>query len=88
MKVKCVLSISAVLLSLIGPIGMAGQTSEQHPDRSTPGTGQSAAEQQSPAGTSAHDATFVIGVDDVLAINVWKETDLSRHDPGTKQCRR
>ena len=81
MKVKCVLSISAVLLSLMGSIGMVGQTSEQHPDTSAPGTGQSATGQQTPAGSNAHDATFIIGVDDVLAINVWKETDLSRTIP-------
>jgi polysaccharide export outer membrane protein len=36
------------------------------------------------AGTStvpAHDNTYVIGVDDVLAINVWKEPDVSRTVP-------
>jgi len=33
-----------------------------------------------PAG-KAHDSAFVIGVDDVLAINVWKETDLTRTIP-------
>jgi polysaccharide export outer membrane protein len=37
-----------------------------------PGTG-------SPA--RAHDDTYVIGVDDVLAINVWKEPDVSRTVP-------
>lgn len=40
-------------------------------------TGQSA-----PAsGTKAHDDSFVIGNDDVLAINVWKEPDVSRVIP-------
>ena len=29
----------------------------------------------------AHDNTYVIGVDDVLAINVWKEPDVSRTVP-------
>jgi polysaccharide export outer membrane protein len=29
----------------------------------------------------AHDDSFVIGVDDVLAINVWKETEISRPVP-------
>ena len=28
-----------------------------------------------------HDDTFVIGNDDVLAINVWKEPDISRSIP-------
>jgi polysaccharide biosynthesis/export protein len=31
--------------------------------------------------TKAHDSTFVIGNDDVLAINVWKEPDVSRSVP-------
>jgi polysaccharide export outer membrane protein len=31
--------------------------------------------------TKAHDNTFVIGNDDVLAINVWKEPDVSRSVP-------
>src|SRR5213594_3786894 len=28
-----------------------------------------------------HDDTFIIGVDDVLAVNVWKETEISRSVP-------
>jgi polysaccharide biosynthesis/export protein len=35
-----------------------------------------------PSSTSApHDNTFIIGKDDVLAINVWKEPDISRSIP-------
>ncbi|MGA8213716.1 MAG: polysaccharide biosynthesis/export family protein [Candidatus Sulfotelmatobacter sp.] len=33
------------------------------------------------AATKPHDNTFVIGNDDVLAINVWKEPDISRSIP-------
>jgi polysaccharide export outer membrane protein len=33
------------------------------------------------AGGKAHDDSFVIGADDVLAINVWKEPDISRSVP-------
>jgi polysaccharide export outer membrane protein len=33
---------------------------------------------QAPSGSQPHDQTFIIGNDDVLAINVWKEADLSR----------
>jgi polysaccharide biosynthesis/export protein len=33
---------------------------------------------EAPAATKAHDDSFVIGNDDVLAINVWKEPDVSR----------
>ena len=34
-----------------------------------------------PAAVRAHDDTFVIGNDDLLAINVWKEPDISRQVP-------
>jgi polysaccharide export outer membrane protein len=32
-------------------------------------------------GAKAHDDSFVIGADDVLAVNVWKEPDISRAIP-------
>ncbi len=35
----------------------------------------------SETGTKPHDNTFVIGNDDVLSINVWKEPDVSRSIP-------
>ncbi len=47
-----------------------------------PASGQTSA--SAPAANSAakpHDDTFVIGNDDVLAINVWKEPDISRSIP-------
>jgi len=37
-----------------------------------------AAQQADASSTKPHDAVFVIGNDDVLAINVWKEPDVSR----------
>lgn len=36
---------------------------------------------QNPAAGKAHDNTFVIGNDDVLSINVWKEQEVSRSVP-------
>ena len=33
---------------------------------------------EAPSGSQPHDPSFVIGNDDVLAISVWKESDLSR----------
>lgn len=33
------------------------------------------------AGTDTDDATYVIGVDDILSINVWKEAEISRVVP-------
>src|SRR5947209_3441740 len=50
-----------------------------------PATSSSAAPPSQGADTSAapkaHDDSFVIGNDDVLAINVWKEPDISRSIP-------
>jgi len=34
-----------------------------------------------PASASVHDDSYLIGVDDVLAINVWKEAEISRSVP-------
>lgn len=36
---------------------------------------------EAPLGSRPHDGGFVIGNDDILAINVWKEQDLSRSIP-------
>lgn len=52
---------------------LAGQT--------TPPPSATAATDDSAHGGKAHDSSFIIGVDDVLAINVWKEADLSRTIP-------
>jgi polysaccharide export outer membrane protein len=42
---------------------------------------QNVASAQTGDGAKAHDNTYVIGNDDVLAINVWKEPDVSRSVP-------
>ena len=42
---------------------------------------QTAQTSDASAATRPHDASFVIGNDDVLAINVWKEPDISRSIP-------
>jgi polysaccharide export outer membrane protein len=44
-------------------------------------TAQPAQTSDASAATRPHDASFVIGNDDVLAINVWKEPDISRSIP-------
>ena len=42
---------------------------------------QATANDPSGTATRAHDATYIIGDDDVLAINVWKEPEVSRTVP-------
>jgi polysaccharide biosynthesis/export protein len=63
---------SAILLSLVLSNNLPAQAGRA----STPSPATS------PAATGApHDTTYVIGNDDILAINVWKEPDISRSVP-------
>ena len=48
---------------------------------SNPGTVATGPNDGVAGSTKAHDDSFVIGNDDVLAINVWKEPDVSRSVP-------
>lgn len=58
-------------------IVLAGSLWAQVPDPPVPGAVTSLAQSvQKP-----HDASFVIGNDDLLAVNVWKEPDISRTIP-------
>ena len=58
-------------------IVLTGSLWAQVPDARVPGAATSLAEST----TKPHDGSFVIGDDDLLAINVWKEPDLSRSIP-------
>ena len=64
--------------SVPGPKQASGQ-------RVTPNDSSLGVDPGSPAPTStagnAHDTSFIIGSDDVLSINVWKEPDVSRSLP-------
>ncbi len=61
--------------SLLGQMPSPGRASRGFP---TATVAASPAQQLAPSGNRPHDDSFVIGNDDVLAINVWKETDISR----------
>lgn len=56
--------------------GASGNPGSAKPETSAPSASVPAAADAKP-----HDDTFVIGADDVLAINVWKEPDISRSIP-------
>jgi polysaccharide biosynthesis/export protein len=62
-----------VLLLLLLPISLRAQNGT---DADAGKTAPAAA-----SATKPHDAMFIIGNDDVLAINVWKEPDISRSIP-------
>ncbi|HET7891136.1 MAG TPA: polysaccharide biosynthesis/export family protein [Candidatus Sulfotelmatobacter sp.] len=80
-KASCgglVTALLAVVLLALSP-GLFAQVGPATP--ATPVAGSTAAPQSQSlesAATKAHDDSFVIGNDDVLAINVWKEPDVSR----------
>jgi polysaccharide export outer membrane protein len=59
---------------------LAQADSETKAQPATSSAAQSTQNVKAPA-TKAHDDSFVIGNDDVLAINVWKEPDVSRSIP-------
>jgi polysaccharide export outer membrane protein len=69
-----VVSIAIVLSSTLG--AQAGNTAAPANSSATPSQSSDAS-----ALPKLHDDTFVIGNDDVLAINVWKEPDISRSIP-------
>ncbi len=64
---------------LLASTGLFAQTgSEQPPAPAASPTAAPPVQNVETGATKAHDDSFVIGNDDVLAINVWKEPDVSR----------
>jgi polysaccharide export outer membrane protein len=76
------IGLGLVLIILAGSAWAQTQTSNQT-DHRLPVPEAAAALAQPPASSAnkAHDSSFVIGNDDLLAINVWKEPDVSRSLP-------
>lgn len=70
------IAISLVVASSGLPAQVAPANSSTGSDRTQPQNSQGAESAPKP-----HDDSFVIGNDDVLAINVWKEPDISRSIP-------
>jgi polysaccharide export outer membrane protein len=69
-------------MSLLASIGVFAQAGSETPapPAASPAASKPAQNFEASA-TKAHDDSFVIGNDDVLAINVWKEPDVSRSIP-------
>jgi polysaccharide export outer membrane protein len=66
---------------LAGSVSLPAQTLDSNPDAPHPPAGGSPDQVTAPAVTRAHNNTYVIGDDDLLEINVWKETDLCKTIP-------
>jgi polysaccharide biosynthesis/export protein len=83
MKFKAVPAILFLFSVLTTGFRLAAQTTAN--DSSGSGSQTAGADATSssanPSGIRAHDDSFIIGADDVLAINVWKEPDLTRSVP-------
>ncbi len=60
---------------------VAAQTEPAKNENGSKQETQATANDPSGTATRAHDATYIIGDDDVLAINVWKEPEVSRTVP-------
>src|SRR6184192_1339832 len=63
--------------------GQAGSSPDKPAQAAPPDTNQETNKNAEAAAAPAkqHDDTFIIGVDDVLAVNVWKEAEVSRSVP-------
>ncbi len=67
-------------LSLVSVQAQSGSDASKNVSDAQPAPAGVAATQPATSvpGTATDDASYVIGIDDVLAINVWKEPDISR----------
>ncbi len=73
-------AVSAVIA--LAPISLFGQATTAKSGNETQSSANSnASTGKAPVDPRAHDDTYVIGIDDVLAINVWKEPEVSRTVP-------
>jgi polysaccharide biosynthesis/export protein len=71
----------AILVALFASMLSAHDLSAQAAPSNVPSQAGTSGQSASASGAKAHDDSFVIGNDDVLAINVWKEPDISRSIP-------
>jgi polysaccharide export outer membrane protein len=77
---------SAILIVLVMAPRCGAQAAPAPADQpagagTAPAAAEDAAQPASPSETKPHDDSFIIGDDDMLAINVWKEPDLTRTVP-------
>jgi polysaccharide biosynthesis/export protein len=69
------------LVALFGCVLAAHDLGAQVASPNVPSQAGTSGQSTPASGAKAHDDSFVIGNDDVLAINVWKEPDISRSIP-------
>ena len=74
-------SLTACLLFAICPLMQGAVPQSNAASKPQSGASAGSTEKSAPSGGVAHDDSYVIGASDVLAINVWKEPDVSRVIP-------
>ena len=79
LRLKSLVLSAACLLGSCSLWAQANARSEGQSDSSAQAVPASRASEST--GAKPHDASFVIGNDDLLAVNVWKEPDISRSIP-------
>jgi polysaccharide export outer membrane protein len=72
------IALAVVMLVWVSVWASSGAAPQAGGDKGT--SNKSAGEKPTP-GSARSDSTYVIGADDVLAINVWKEPEISRSVP-------
>jgi polysaccharide biosynthesis/export protein len=76
------IGVGVVLIVLAGSLwAQAPASSEAHVGLPAPAAAASLAQPLTTSVNKPHDDSFVIGIDDLLSINVWKEPDVSRSIP-------
>jgi polysaccharide export outer membrane protein len=76
------ISSGLILVAFAGSIwGQVPDPTQADGRLSAPQAAVTSAQPPEPSANKAHDDSFVIGNDDVLSINVWKEPDVSRSIP-------
>jgi polysaccharide biosynthesis/export protein len=78
----CSSKLAALIVCCLAASSLLAQESapSESQDKTSPQTSPSS-QNAEVSGTKPHDAQFVIGNDDMLAVNVWKEPDISRSVP-------
>lgn len=73
----CTIGLAAVSIGFLSTVLLGQAASDAKPTSNTGAQPPIS----NPDAAKPHDSTFLIGNDDVLAINVWKEPDISRSIP-------
>ena len=78
---KVLRSLQIAIVMVLVSVGLFAQSDQPSGQAPTGDTGQSTGDHGTAIKKAASDDSYVIGANDVLAINVWKEPEISRSVP-------